>query len=64
MRQAVARIWRYGQEQPCFIYRLMYKGTLEENVYEQSLKKEELFARVRGHLELLNGAANGQPMFQ
>lgn len=44
---AVSRIWRYGQTQPCFLYHLIYAGTVEEHLYARTLAKLELFARVR-----------------
>jgi SNF2 family DNA or RNA helicase len=44
--QAVSRVWRYGQQKPCFIYHLMYAGTFETRVFERVLVKEELFQRV------------------
>lgn len=44
--QAVSRVWRYGQQRPCFIYHLMYAGTFETRVFERVLVKEELFQRV------------------
>jgi hypothetical protein len=47
--QAVSRVWRYGQQRPCFIYHLMYAGTFETRVFERVLVKEELFQRVRHH---------------
>jgi len=31
-KQAMARIWRDGQTKPCFVYRLLTAGTLEEKV--------------------------------
>ena len=42
----MSRIWRYGQTAPCFVYRLLHRATLEERVYDKTLVKEELFARV------------------
>lgn len=44
--QAVSRIWRYGQTRPCFVYRLVYGGTMEETLYEATLGKEALFQQV------------------
>jgi len=31
-RQAIGRICRQGQEKPCFIYRFVTKGTIEEEL--------------------------------
>jgi hypothetical protein len=31
--QAIARIFRLGQTRPVFIYRLLYGGTAEEEIY-------------------------------
>lgn len=48
--QAVSCVWRYGQQQPTYIYHLVYAGTFEERVCEKVLIKEELFSRVRNIL--------------
>ena len=29
-KQAMARIWRDGQTKPCFVYRMLTTGTMEE----------------------------------
>ncbi|PNH08622.1 Transcriptional regulator ATRX [Tetrabaena socialis] len=44
--QAIARIYRFGQTHPTFVYRLLYAATLEERVYDQTVDKEELFSKV------------------
>lgn len=44
--QAIARIYRYGQTQPTFVYRLIYQGTAEHRVYRRNVDKEGLFKRV------------------
>lgn len=44
--QATSRIWRYGQSHPCFVYHLLYAGTLEQQQYTCALAKQELFERV------------------
>lgn len=38
--QAIARIYRIGQNRSTFVYRLMYKNTMEEAVYRLSVDKE------------------------
>ncbi|MEW5302035.1 MAG: hypothetical protein WDW36_004847 [Sanguina aurantia] len=40
--QAMARIWRDGQKQPCTVYRLLSTGTIEEKVYQRQLMKGDL----------------------
>jgi hypothetical protein len=55
--QAVARIWRYGQTRPCYVYRMLYKGTLEDRLYAQSNRKEELFCRVSAPLPAVGVSA-------
>jgi DNA repair and recombination protein RAD54B len=40
--QAMARIHRDGQKKPCFIYRLVVQGTLEEKIYQRQLTKTGL----------------------
>ncbi|EFJ40596.1 hypothetical protein VOLCADRAFT_48099, partial [Volvox carteri f. nagariensis] len=44
--QAIARIYRFGQTRPTFVYRLLYAATLEELVYDLNVDKEELFNKV------------------
>jgi len=44
--QAVFRCYRYGQEKPVFVYRLLTEGTLEEKVYSRSVNKTSLFLRA------------------
>ena len=40
--QAMARIWRDGQKKPCFVFRLLTAGTIEERVYQRQLMKSDL----------------------
>jgi DNA repair and recombination protein RAD54B len=40
--QAMARIHRDGQKKPCFIYRLVVQGTLEEKIYQRQITKTGL----------------------
>lgn len=40
--QAMARIHRDGQKHPCYIYRLLTKGALEEKIYQRQLSKQDL----------------------
>jgi SNF2 family DNA or RNA helicase len=44
--QATSRIWRYGQMRRCFVYHLLYAGTVEQQLYDSTLAKQELFERV------------------
>lgn len=44
--QAIARIFRYGQKHETYVYRLLYKGTIERRVYRRNVDKEGLFQRV------------------
>ncbi|KIZ01995.1 DNA repair and recombination protein RAD54B [Monoraphidium neglectum] len=41
-RQAMARIWRDGQRLPCFVYRLLTTGTIEEKIYQRQIMKSDL----------------------
>ncbi|PWN42131.1 hypothetical protein IE81DRAFT_143270 [Ceraceosorus guamensis] len=38
-RQAMARIHRDGQKKPCFIYRLLLAGTMDEKIYQRQISK-------------------------
>ncbi|KAL1498820.1 hypothetical protein AB1Y20_014123 [Prymnesium parvum] len=40
--QALARVWRSGQQKQCFIYRFISAGTLEERVLQRQQAKEGL----------------------
>lgn len=42
-KQAMGRIWRYGQQKPVYIYRLFTAGTIEEKIYQRQTAKENLF---------------------
>lgn len=44
--QAVARIFRFGQLKPTFIYRLLYCNTFEEYIHRVNIRKEQLFEKV------------------
>ena len=44
--QAITRIYRFGQARPAYVYRLVYAGTLEQEVYHLNIQKEELFSKV------------------
>ena len=51
--QATDRAWRIGQEQPVFVYKLIARGTLEENIQELQRRKGELAnAMLQGETEL------------
>lgn len=40
--QAMARVWRDGQTKPCFIYRLIATGTIEEKIFQRQTHKKAL----------------------
>lgn len=40
--QAMARVWRDGQKKPCFIYRLLATGTIEEKIFQRQTHKKAL----------------------
>jgi DNA repair and recombination protein RAD54B len=41
-KQAMARIHRDGQKRPCFIYRLIVQGAIEEKIHQRQVTKTEL----------------------
>lgn len=53
--QAMARIYRHGQQKPCTIYRLFTSGTVEEVICQRQIQKGNLASRAvdskRGSLE-------------
>lgn len=40
--QAMARVWRDGQTKPCFIYRFLATGTIEEKIFQRQTHKKAL----------------------
>ena len=40
--QVMGRIWRDGQTQPVFIYRLISVGSIEEVIFQRQIKKREV----------------------
>lgn len=40
--QAMARVWRDGQKKPCYIYRLLATGTIEEKIFQRQAHKKAL----------------------
>ncbi len=44
--QAMARIYRHGQQKPCTIYRLFTSGTVEEVICQRQIQKGNLASRA------------------
>ena len=44
--QAIFRTYRYGQVRPCFVYRLVSWGTMEEKIYKRQINKQSRAARA------------------
>lgn len=44
--QAMARVWRDGQKKPCFVYRLLSTGTIEEKIFQRQAHKKALSSTV------------------
>ncbi|BFY99558.1 hypothetical protein BsWGS_02598 [Bradybaena similaris] len=44
--QAMARCWRDGQRKPCYIYRLIATGTIEEKIFQRQTHKKALSSCV------------------
>ena len=64
--QATDRAWRIGQQQPVFVYKLIARGTLEENIQELQRRKGELADAVLdagGGLAPTLGAEDLQAIF-
>lgn len=47
--QAMARVWRDGQKKPCYIYRFLATGTIEEKIFQRQTHKKALSNSVVDH---------------
>jgi hypothetical protein len=62
--QAMARVWRPGQQKMVYLYRLLATGTIEEKIWQRQIKKMTLSKQiVEGEVSAEDGEADTKQNF-